>query len=78
MMQACRMPGENGEKKVSDSCRTNCERNATNFLEREECLSACSQKGKSIRSVQDHSDNFYNGVAVKNPMNERNPTASRA
>ncbi|ETZ06793.1 hypothetical protein P618_201085 [Holospora obtusa F1] len=76
MLSACQVPV--GNQRSSDSCQKNCERNATNFLEREECLSACAEKGKSIRSMPDRSGNFYNGVSVKNPMNERNSTASRA
>ena len=80
IVQGCSMPGASGQftSGASSSCRAQCERNATNFLEREECLSACEDKGKVIRSVPDRSENFYNGVAVKNPMNQRNATASRA
>ena len=80
ILQGCNMPGspKNFTSGAASSCRAQCERNATNFLEREECLAACEDKGKVIRSVPDRSGNFYNGVGVKNPMNERNPTASRA
>ncbi|PPE03349.1 hypothetical protein [Holospora curviuscula] len=79
-LQGCRMPdtSEGGSGGVLNSCRVQCERNATNFLEREECLAACEEQGKTIRSIPDRSENFYNGVSVKNPMNQRNSTASRA
>jgi hypothetical protein len=62
----------------ASNCEAQCDRNATNLVEREECLAMCRQKGTKIVSVDDHSTTFRNGVAVKNPMNERNITASMA
>ena len=67
-----------GTSSGNNSCEAQCDRNATNRIERESCKTACRQKGTKIVSVDDNSTTFRNGVAVKNPLNERNVTASLA
>ena len=78
-LEACNMvPGSGAESSSGNNCEAHCNLNATNLVEREECMAMCRQKGTKIISVDDHSTTFRNGVAVKNPMNERNITASMA
>lgn len=74
-LEGCQFPPSSSS---SDECQVKCSRTATNAVEKQECLDTCRKQGKAIRSMTDRSLNFYNGLAVKNPMNERNTTASLA
>ena len=79
ILEGCHMPSGSGQRRSEKSdCEAQCDRNATNLVEREECLAMCREKGTKIVSVDNHSTTFRNGMAVKNPMNERNITASMA
>lgn len=79
ILEGCQMPSGSAQRQPEkSSCEAQCDLNATNLVEREDCIAMCRQKGTKIVSVDDHSTTFRNGMAVKNPMNERNVTASMA